>query len=443
MASHERECPPLLRQLSHAERLIWQVEQGTASLPFLECPRHLALAVRVTGRLDAGALQRTLADIVRRHDALRARYPEQEGRVSCLPSDDFEPSLIVTAVGEPVSEPANAPFGDGPHALEQRLLHEEVNAPFRLRDGGLLRARIFTFTPSHSLLVVTLHHIAGDGWSLRLLARELRTGYGGHVLGQQPSWPVLPAGYADYVEWQQDRLRSSRAHELAATWADEMTGVPAAMIPGDLAPHGTVTRAARHRFAIAPHIVERLRAIAAAHRTTIGVAALASFIRLVAHAGRRSTVVIGVPVWDRSRPAFEEMIGLCMNALPIRVEVPAHATLPDMVAETRERLRHLSRVSSLPYPWLRDWQMEHRDAAADPFRIVFNFAAIDGIGIDLPGVVSEPLDVLADTPAVADISLHIFARGASFVGVFLYKEQMYSRELVASLASQYIQLLAE
>jgi hypothetical protein len=446
MTSHvDANRAPVHRQLSYAEQLMWQAEHGPSSLPFLECPRHLALAVRVVGRLDVTALHRTVIDIVGRHDALRSRFVERDGHVACLSSGDVEPLFTITAVDG--ATPATVSPDDAPHddplAVEQALLRDDVNRPFSLHDGGLLRVRIFALTASRSLLVVTLHHIVGDGWSLRLLARELQTGYASHVIGQRPSWPPLPAGYADYVAWQQERLRSARAHELAATWAEEMTEVPATVIQGDRAPQGAVTRAARHSFTIPADLVERLRGLAAAHRVTVGIAALASFIVLVAHASRRSTVTIGVPVWDRSRPAFEELIGLFMNALPLRVKVPPHPTPLGVLAETRDRFRRLSQFSSLPYPWLREQQLDRGVPAADPFRIVFNFAAIHGVGLDLPGVTSEPIEVLADTPAVADLSLHIFARGQSFAGVFLYKEEMYSPAFVASLGARYTRLLGE
>jgi hypothetical protein len=437
---------PVHLPVSSAEAAMWQAEHGAASLAFLECPRHLALAVRVTGRLDVPALHHTLREIARRHDVLRSRFVERDGQLTRVASQHADVALTVTpaAASTAAAVPSSDQIPDGQRALEQDLVREEVNAPFELRVGGLIRARIFTFSASHSLLVVTVHHIVADGWSLRLLARELRTGYQGQVLGHPASWPSLSAAYADYVAWQQQRLRSDAAQQLAAEWAGQTAARQATVIPGDLTVRDpAATRGGRQSFAISADLIDGLRRLAAEHKTTVGIAALSSFIALVAEASGRNHVVVGVPVWDRGRPAFEDVIGLFMNALPLYVTAPARPTTIDVLAETRDAFRRLSRYSSLPYSWLRGQQIHRGEHAADPFRIVFNFAAIDGVGIDLHGVRSEHIDVFADTPAVADISLHIFARGESFTGLFLYKEELYSPAFIASLAARYTRLLAD
>lgn len=422
------QLPPPDGALSHAERLIWATEHAGSDLPFLECPRHLAIAVRIEGPLDVIALRRSLEDIVRRHDVLRSRFVARDGHVSRVISPDAGPLLEITSIDD-VSYAG---------AGEERLVREAVNAPFAPGDG-LLRARLLTSGADRAVLVVTAHHLVTDGWSLRILAREIETGYARHAHGQASSMPPLAAQYADYVAWQHERLMSPAAAQLAIAWGEQFAGAPDVRISGDL-PIGNVpsTRAAQHTFAIGPEHIERLQRVAAAHRTTVGVAALACFAALVADVSGERDVVVGVPVWDRPRPAFEELIGLFMNALPVRVTVPSDKTWLALLTETRDQFRTTARYSSLPYPWLRAKQSAQ---AAGEFRFVFNFAAIEGTTVTLPGTVCERIDVFAETPACADLSLHIFQRRHGCAGLFIYKADHYSAAFIASLAERYVTLV--
>jgi hypothetical protein len=415
--------------LSRAERQIWATEHAGSDLPFLECPRHLAIAVRIEGSLDVIALRRSLEDIVRRHDVLRSRFVVRDGDVTRVISPDAGPLLEITSI-------------DGlSYAGEERLVREAVNAPFASGDG-LLRARLLTSGTSRTALVVTVHHLVADGWSLRILAREIETGYAWHAHGQASSMPPLAAHYSDYVAWQHERLMSPAAEQLAVAWGEQFAGAPDVRISGDL-PTGNVpsTRAAQHTFAISPDRLEGLQRLAAANRTTVGVAALACFVALVADVSGERDVVVGVPVWDRPRPAFEELIGLFMNALPVRVTVPSDTTWLALLTETRDQFRRTARYSTLPYPWLRATQMQSDGRTAVGFRFVFNFAAMEGTTITLPGTVCERIDVFAGTPACADLSLHIFQRRHGFAGLFIYKADHYSAAFIASLAGRYVTLV--
>jgi hypothetical protein len=426
--------PPREGLLSHAERLIWATEHATIDLPFLECPRHLAIAVRVKGPLDAIALRRSLEDIAQRHSVLRSRFVARHGEVTRVISPDAGPLLEVTSIDE-------SPYAgilEGEH-----LVREAVNAPFAPGDG-LLRARLLTSGAGRAALVVTVHHLVADGWSLRILARELETGYARHAHGQASSMPPLAAQYADYVAWQQERLTSPTAAQLAVAWREQFAGAPDVRISADL-PLGNVpsTRSAQHTFAIGPDRLERLHRLAAAHRTTVGVAALACFVALVADVSGERDVIVGVPVWDRPRPVFEELIGLFMNALPVRVTMPSAKTSLALLTETRDQFRRTARYSSLPYPWLRATQVGSDERAAVRFRFVFNFAAIDGTTVTLPGTICERIDVFAETPACADLSVHLFQRGPGCAGLFIYKADCYSAAFIASLAERYANLVTE
>jgi hypothetical protein len=364
---------------------------------------------------------------------LRSRFVERDGEVTRVIASDSGSLLELTSIDE--SSYAGI--------IEERLVREAVNAPFA-PGGGLIRARLLTFGADRVALVVTVHHLVADGWSLRLLARELEAGYVRYATGQPLAPPPLPAQYADYVAWQQERLTSPAAAQLAAAWGEQFAGAADVRISGDLtAGSDGSTLAAQHTFDISADRLELLHRLAAAHRTTVGVAALACFVALVADVSGQQDVIVGVPVWDRPRPAFEELIGLFMNALPVRVTLPANSVGLALLMETRDQFRKTARYSSLPYPWLRERQIESGERTPVRFRFVFNFAAIDGTTITLPGTICERIDVFAETPACADLSLHIFQRTHGCAGLFIYKADRYSPAFVASLAERYARLVTE
>ncbi len=308
--------PPLVRRaeetapLSYTQESLWFLHQLEPDDAY-----HVPGALRLRGSLREDVLERTLGEIVRRHEALRTVF-RASGK------EAIQRVRGVAAFELPVEDLSALP--DGEREAEALLvLEREARRPFDLEAGPLVRARLVRLAPDDRLLTVVLHHIVSDAWSLGVLLRELGTIYTALSSGEPSPLPELPVQYPDYALWQRRWLTGEVLESEIAHWRRTLAGAPQSLdLPYDRPPSASTTnRGGRRSFALPAELTGRLSELARRHGWTTFMALLAGFQSLLARYSAQEDVVVGSPVANRGRLELEGLIGFFTNTLALRLDL--------------------------------------------------------------------------------------------------------------------------
>ena len=412
-------------ELSFSEELMWQADVGDPrTLPFFDCARSLWLVLQLQGPLNEKALRASLEAIGQRHEVLRSRFVARNGQPVRLISQS--PSFSFTTIDRRGSSPAD------PHKIvenEIKPLLEQVD----LACGPLLRAALVALDSDKHILAIAVHHIVFDRWSRRLLELELRRFYCAFATGSDPVIRPLPVQYQGYVLWQREQLISERGNKLSTYWINKLSGLPVLTLPGDGTPGpGSSTLSGTSWFTIPQEEVSRLVVLSRRSKTTLAATMLAVFTVFLARLCRTHDVAVGVPLSDRRRPEFEEIIGLFMNVVVVRASIPNGATFLDLLDRVRRSLVEACTYQDLPYGYLRQII-----ATRPAYKVVFNFMpTLAGADIEWAGIRAEPLPTSMDLQSFADLSLHLRHEGGTLLCRLVYKADLFSENCGKSFAAQ-------
>jgi len=417
--------------LSSAQRRLWFIDQMRPGNPAYNIP----LALRLRGPLDEDALERSLSTIVGRHEALR--------------------TIVTLADGEPVqrvlpAEPSGLPRIDltalpaGARESEAlRLAAEEAGAAFDLAHGPLFRARLLRLDQEDRILILTLHHIVGDGWSLGVLLRELQTLYEGLVAGRPPRLADLPIQYADYAAWEQDRLQDARMQEQIAYWKRRLHGAPGHLdLPFDRPrPESATFRGAFRSFRLSEDASAVIRSLALREGTTPFAVLLAAFQTLLFRYSGQHDVCVGTPVAGRSRLEAEDLIGCFVNTLVLRGDLSGDPTFRDVVRRAREVVLEAQTHQDLPFERLVDLLSLPRDPARQPlFQVALVMQNMPIPELRLGDVSVETVDIDTGT-AKFDLTMQVEDRGPSLDGSLEYSTDLFDAATVERLLGHFQTLL--
>ncbi|MGV0804437.1 amino acid adenylation domain-containing protein [Mycolicibacterium setense] len=338
---------PAVLPLSYAQQRLWFLDQLEGPSPIYNMPT----VYRITGGLDIDALGVALADVVERHESLRTVFPAVDGvpRQVVLPVEQADLGWqVVDAVGWPVER-----------------LHDAIRAAvgytFDLSAEIPLRASLFRTGEGEHVLVAVVHHIAGDGWSIGPLVRDIGLAYASRCAGEAPGWAPLPVQYADYTLWQRSYLgdptdRDSRIAGQLAYWEQALAGLPERLeLPTDR-PYPPV--ADYHGASLAMQWpVELQRQIARAateHNATSFMVVQAALAVLLSSLSGSSDVAVGFPIAGRSDPALDELVGVFINTLVLRVELDGDPTAAELLAQVRRRSLAAYEHQDVPFEMVVD-----------------------------------------------------------------------------------------
>jgi amino acid adenylation domain-containing protein len=374
--------------LSFAQRRLWFLDQLEPGLPVY----NVAIAYRLRGDLDVGALAAALDAVVARHEVLRTGLPAEGGR----PSQRIAPARSLGLVREACRSEADA----------WALAEAEARRPFDLAAGPLFRARLLGLAEDDHLLLLTAHHAVTDGWSQDVVERELSARYAGRAA----DLPDLPVQYADYAAWQ----RALPLDRELAHWRRRLADTPALDLQGDRALGAT------------PFMV-LLAALAALLRRTTG----------------ETDVAVGTPVAGRQLLELEPLIGCFVNTLVLRVDASGDPTFAELVERVRDTALEADAHQRLPFERLVDELRPGRDLARNPlFQVLFVLQPAGGHGLDLPGLRVERHFVHTGT-AKLELTLSLHEAGDALAGALEYRRDRFQPESAARIAAGYAELLAD
>ncbi|MDP9122291.1 MAG: condensation domain-containing protein, partial [Acidobacteriota bacterium] len=323
---------------------------------------NLPLALRLSGRLDVAALERALETIVSRHEALRTSFPGEAGEpVQRVAAPAPLPLAVVDLEALGVSTPGSR------QELERRLA-AEARLPFDLERGPLLRALLLRQGELEHVLAFTLHHIAGDGWSMGVLEAEVWALYGACVAGRPGPLPELPIQYGDFALWQRRWLEGERFELLLGYWRRQLAGMPETLaLPTDRPrPETGSFRGGSQREVLPPGLVDDLAALALRRGATLPMALLAGFQSLLARYTGQRDIAVGMAAAGRNRREVEGLIGFFVNTLVLRTLVPFLAGAGALLEEVRRTALAAYTHQDLPFEKLVEAMAGARRARHNP-----------------------------------------------------------------------------
>jgi amino acid adenylation domain-containing protein len=424
-ASADGESP-----LSHAQRRLWLLHQMDPRSTAYNMPA----ALRLAGSLDRGALRAAVGGIVARHEILRTSFPAG-------PRGD---AVQRVAAVRPVPVPVVELGGLAPAARDgeaARLAGEAAARPFDLAAGPVLRLTLLACGAGLHVLLLDLHHIASDGWSMGIFWHELAALYEAARRGQPPTLAPLPLQYRDFARWQLASVPDDRLLAQLAWWREHLAAAPRLALPTDRK-RAAAGRTGTVRHALAAAAAAALGRLAEGEGTTLFVALLALCGALLGRWSGQDDLVVGVPAAGRSRVELEGLIGFFVNTLALRLRPRPDTTFRRLLRETHEELLETQARQDLPFERLVEELRPRRDGhAASLFQVVFQLENSGQAELDLHGLRLSPLPAAA-AEAKFEIVFTVWQEASAAGLTLVYDRGLFGRDRMERLARHFGRLLA-
>lgn len=421
-------------QLSYAQRrmwFLWQLDpQGAAY--------NLPMAVRLHGPLDLAALQRAFDALVARHETLRTRFVAD--------GDDVRQQVDAVAAPLQLRQDALADLDeDARQAAIESIAEAEALAPFDLASGPLLRVRLLQLAAQEHVLLLTLHHIVADGWSMNVLIDEFLHLYDAAVAGSEARLEPLPIQYRDYALWQRSWLQAGEQERQLAYWQARLGDDHSPLeLPLDRTRQGRPSyRGARHEFPIAADVAARLRGVARKHNVTLFMVLLAAFKLLLQRYSGQTAIRVGVPIANRNRVESQGLIGCFINTQVLHTEIDPLLDIPGLLQRVRETAVGAQSHQDLPFEQLVEALDLPRSSDSPLFRVLFNHQAqvADVQAIETRSGLSLAPIALEKRSARFDLALDTHERGGQLHAAFTYATDVFDAATVETLGEQWLTLV--
>jgi acyl-CoA synthetase (AMP-forming)/AMP-acid ligase II/acyl carrier protein len=441
-------APPPLEPAHHGphpplsygqERLLFLDQLATGNSAY-----NVAAAVKLEGRLDGEALGRALAALLRRHDALRARFPFVDGqRVQVLLPAEQVPDLGPLAAEGALVDLSGLPETER-EAEATRLTTLEARQRFDLERGPLLRAKLLKLAPERHRLVLSVHHIVSDGWTMGVLVRELGALYAAFLEGRPSPLPAPRLQYTDYAAWQRRWLEGGTLASEQAWWKERLTGMPPLLeLPTDRPrPASQSFEGARHPLRLSAPLTVGLEQLGQAEGATPFMVLLAGFLVTLHQRTGRTDLVVGTDLANREHPRTQQLVGLFVNQLVLRVDFSGNPTFRQVLARVRQVALGAYAHPHVPFDKLVETLRPPRDARYNPlFQVMFVLENAPMPPLELPGLRLELLE-LDDGGSPFDLSVLLSKHEGALGGVLRYSTALFDGATIARLGEGYQTVLS-
>ncbi|MBZ4422338.1 non-ribosomal peptide synthase/polyketide synthase [Myxococcus sp. RHSTA-1-4] len=428
LVARPRSGPP---PLSFAQQRLWFLDQlSPDSIAY-----NIQVALRLEGTLDVGALERALAEVARRHESLRTTFGSEDGRpFQVISAEGALPLALVDLQHLPASQrPAEA----------LRLANAESRKPFDLRAGPLLRATLVRVEEREHVLVLVMHHIVSDGWSMGVLVKEVGELYRARAAGSEPRLAALDVQYADWAQWQREWLEGGELEAQLGWWRERLRDAPAALeLPTDR-PRPTVqsSAGASHPLRLSREVSEGVRALASREGVTPFMVLLAGWQVLLSRYAGQDTVCVGTPIAGRTRLETEGLIGFFVNTLVLMTRIDTAGSFRELLGRVRETTLGAYAHQDVPFEKLVEALQPSRDLSRHPlFQVLFTLQNAPVTPLVLPSLAATPLE-LEKRVSKFDLALSLSGQDSGFAGSLEYSEALFEPGTVARMVSGYLRVL--
>ncbi|MEV0536298.1 non-ribosomal peptide synthase/polyketide synthase [Kitasatospora sp. NPDC050463] len=429
---------PALVPLSSAQRRLWFLRQ----LESADSVYNMPLAWRLSGPLDLAALEAALGDVVDRHEALRTVFPAVDGvpHQQVLPAGEARPRLSVTPADE---------------TTLPDLLAGTATRGFDLAAEPPLRAEVFESAADEHVLLLVMHHIAGDGWSLGPLAADLATAYAARRRGQEPQWAPLPAQYADYTLWH-DRLLGDRDDPASlfarqsAYWTERLAGLPEQIrLPADRSRSAATSyQGGQLAVELDTELHGALCRLGREHGASVYMVLQAALASLLDKLGAGTDIPVGSLIAGRTDEALDDLVGFFVNTVVFRTDTSGDPSFAELLVRVREAALGAYAHQDLPFEQVVEAVNPSRSLARQPlFQVLLALQNVPRTEFALSGLSAEVL--LFRTPtAMFDLGFHLLERGGTvgpaegIVGRVEYSTDLFDHATVEVLVARWLRLLA-
>ncbi|WP_338746654.1 non-ribosomal peptide synthase/polyketide synthase [Pseudomonas putida] len=424
----ERPARPALSFAQQRMWFLWQLQPDSDAY-------NMPVALELDGELDPAALERAFSALMARHEALRTCFPSEGGEVyqHVLPAASFE---------LPCSDLRGA---DDPYGQAQALRTAQAQAPFDLVNGPVLRGQLLRLERQRHHLLLTLHHMVGDGWSMDILVRELGQLYAAECSTQPVGLAALPIQYLDYALWQRDWLAGGEGERQLGYWQAQMGDAPRILeLPADHPrPAQQSYRGANFSLQLPAQLAASVLRQAQAQQVTPFMLLLAAFNVLLQRYARQDDLCVGVPVANRLRAECEGLIGLFVNTQVLRTRIDTSQPFVALLQQVRDTVLAAQAHQDLPFEQLVEALQPERSLSHNPlFQVLFSLQRHDlTLGDQLAGLRMASLEQERRTAQV-DLGLFVDQQGeGGFTLTFNYASDLFERASVERLAGHFLHLL--
>ncbi|HEY9671674.1 MAG TPA: amino acid adenylation domain-containing protein [Waterburya sp.] len=421
---------------SFAQQRLWFLDQLFPGNPFY----NVSAALRLTGALNITALEETFNEIVRRHEVLRTTFRMLEGHLVQV----IAPTLTLPL---PVLNLHTLPTAQQDAEI-RRLATEEQARPFDLSQDPLVRVMLLKLGSSEHVLLLNLHHIVSDGWSIGVLLRELAAIYTAFANNQPSPLPELPIQYADFADWQREWLQGIGAAQASplqvqlAYWKQQLNHLPLLNLPTDRPRPATPTyRGATQFLALPKSLSAALEALSQRRGVTRFMTLLAAFQTLLYRYTQQTDIVVGSAIANRNRSEIEGLIGFFVNSLVLRTDLSGNPTFLELLDRVREVTLGAYAHQDLPFEKLVEELHPERSLSHHPlFQVVFTLQNTPIEALELPGVTFSRLEF--DNPSAKfDLEFHIWESPEGFRGQVIYSTDLFDDTTITRMLGHFQTLL--
>ena len=421
--------------LSYAQQRLLFLDQLESGVAY-----NIPLALEVAGKLDVAALQQSLCEIMKRHESLRTSFAVQQGDTKeGVPQQVIHPARPFDL---PVVDLRSLPQATQTNEVK-RLTQAEALRPFDLSQDLMLRAQLLQRAAEDFVLLLTMHHIALDDWSLGVLVRELATLYAGYTQGQPSSLPELPIQYADFAAWQRHYLQGEVLERQLTWWQAQLADAPDLLqLPSDRPrPAQQSFRGAAVAVQIEAGLTQQLRQLSRTQGCTLYMTLLAAFQVLLHRYTGQAQIVVGSPIANRNHHELEGLIGFFVNTMALRTNLTGQPTFLEVLAQVQTTTQAAYDHQDLPFERLVEELQPERNLAYNPLvQVMFALQNAPMGAFTLPGVQVIPAAFEVKTTRF-DLEMHCWEVGDSLNGYCIFATDLFDAATIERLLGHFQTLL--
>ena len=417
--------------LSFAQQRLWLIEQQDVGSTAYTIP----FAYQIEGQLDAKVLEQSLREVVRRHEILRTAFVIFNDEPVQIIKQDFTLELPVVNLEHLTTVEREAEVS--------RIIAEAVRHPFELSTGNLARYLLLRLSQNEHVLLLVMHHIVFDGWSVGVFSRELSALYEAFLTGKPSPLPELAVQYADFAHWQRQWLQGPILESQLSYWKKQLGGkLPVLELTTDYPRPPIKTYAGgRHSFKLSPSLSEALKVLAQRQSVTLFMVLLAAFKVLLYRYTGQQNILVGTAIANRNRQDIENLIGFFVNTLVLRTEISGDSSFLDL-------LKRVSNVSldaydnqDLPFEKLVEQISPERSLSHTPlFQVMFVLQNAAMLSLEIPGLATKIFDI-HNGASKFDLQIELVEESEGLTGWFEYNKDLFSSATIERMTGHFLTLL--